>query len=166
MGSLGFLGELRVGSITDLLVDPSDPFRAHIISRLADGGHSQQSDSDERRKLSPRLAGRLTLEPARDRRDYVTLLVGRQRTPRFYAMPFRETRSAARRRRMLRDEDRMPAHRRLLAIVGWCRGCEPFGDERPRVLDHRRHPLGGQVVAITWCEREAATEGRLRQRIE
>ena len=66
--------------------------------------------------------------------DHVIDLPLSQRASRRDAMPLRQAAAAAGGGGVLGDEDRMAAHRRLLAVVAWFRGREPLEDELPCVL--------------------------------
>src|SRR5262245_44091952 len=78
-------------------------------------------------------------------------------------MPLLQAPAAARRGRMLGDEDRMVPHRRLLAVVyrtGWG---ESFGDELTGVIEDGFEPLGFEVGALLGAESEARAEPRARK---
>lgn len=64
---------------------------------------------------------------------------------------------------MLGHEDRMSPKRRLLAVMGWLRSCEPLRDEGVCVLHHGREPLLAQVLRIARAQPLRRTEARLRQ---
>lgn len=123
-------------------------------------------DSNERRQHPGVRAARLRLQPATNRRDDVPLFFSSQRTAGFDRVPLRETPATARRRRMLRDEYGMPAHRRLLSIIARRRRRQSFGDERPCMIEHGRQSLGGEIVAISRAQRKPSTKRRLRQSIK
>jgi len=59
----------------------------------------------------------IRLQPPYEHPHDVALLLLGQLPPALDAMPFRQTSSTAGRGRMLRDKDRMPSPRRLLAVI-------------------------------------------------
>jgi hypothetical protein len=67
---------------------------------------------------------------------------------------------------VLRYEDRMMAHGRLLAVILWLGGREPLFYKVPRVFEHRRQSLTAKVFKLFAAQMEAATKGRLRQSVE
>jgi hypothetical protein len=69
------------------------------------------------------------------------LLGGGQCASGWYAVPFGQTTTAAGRRGMLSDKDRMPAKRCLLAIVLWGGRREALSDEVSGMLQYRRNAL-------------------------
>ena len=60
---------------------------------------------------------------------------------------------------MLRDEHRMAAPRRLLAVVARRRGGEPLGDEATRVFENGRRSLLGEVGTLVGPERAEVHAG-------
>src|SRR5207237_3113251 len=74
-----------------------------------------------------------------------------------------ETTAATRRRRMLRDEDRMIAPRRLPAVVLRIRGREPLLDEVAPLLHHARKSPRLEVRALFSFEPELAPERGARE---
>ena len=64
------------------------------------------------------------------------------------AVPLLEAAPAASRRRVLRDKNRMPAPRRLFAVVGWLCWCEALVDEVSGMLQNNRQPFALQVFAL------------------
>lgn len=62
---------------------------------------------------------------------------------------------------MLSDEHRMTPPRRLSALFGRERRCQPAGDEIPRVVQDDRHAFGVQILAIARVKRETPPKGRL-----
>ena len=59
---------------------------------------------------------------------------------------------------MLSDENRMPAHGRLTAVVRRLRRREALGDEVAGVVEHRREAPIGEIGALLRAEAEAAPE--------
>src|SRR5262245_57245280 len=81
-------------------------------------------------------------------------------------MPFLETLAAARRRRVLRDEDGVPARGRLLAVanrIGWSQAPR---DEVRRVLEDGPAALQVQQRALFGTERELRAKPGAGQRLE
>ena len=66
---------------------------------------------------------------------------------------------------MLRDEDRIAAKRRLLAIVDRLCGCQVRAHQRVRLRQQRLDPLLAQVVALGGRQPELAPEWRTSQGI-
>ena len=80
-------------------------------------------------------------QPAADHRNHVGLLFGREGPPLLDAVPFCEAAPAARRGRVLRDEDRVPAEWRLLAVVSGFGGRKTLRDKARGVLEDSAKPL-------------------------
>ena len=59
---------------------------------------------------------------------------------------------------MLGNEDWMPAHRSLAAVVRRLRRREALGDEVAGVVEHRREAPIGEIGALLRAEAEAAPE--------
>lgn len=59
---------------------------------------------------------------------------------------------------MLRDEDGMATHRRLLAVVARIGGCKSLSDERRRVIENRLTALAIKVGAVLGAELETAAK--------
>ena len=116
------------------------------------------------RQSSRGLTSRFSLlvQPSPDRIDDVLPLRFIQRFPRLDAVPFRETAPAARRRRMLRDENRVAAKRRLLAVVRRGLRREPLVDQFARVPGHFGQALLVQISQLARAEPEAPAKRRLR----
>jgi len=77
-----------------------------------------------------------------------------------YAMPFCETAAAARRRGVLRNENRMSAIRRLLAVVSRLGRRKPLRHQIRRMGENRRRSLRGEVGALLVAEPKAPTKRR------
>lgn len=61
---------------------------------------------------------------------------------------------------MLGDEDWMPAHRRLAAVVQRLGRSEPLPNEIARVVEHKSKPSIGEIVALFVAQAEAASKSR------
>src|SRR5215207_8550512 len=119
--------------------------------------HASRSPAGDARVLAWHV---LLAQPALQRRDDVRLLRAVEWSAAPYAVPLLETSAAAGRRRVLRDEDRVSAPRRLLTVLRGRGRREPLRDEASRVLDDGRQSLRVQVVALAPPEAEAAAKGR------
>lgn len=108
----------------------------------------------------------MTTKPPLDHGQGVGLLLGGHWPATLDTVPFRQASPATRGRRVLGDEHRMPAHRRLLAVVRWRGRREALGNERPRVLEHRGQPLLLDVSSFSRPEVEALPELGPAQRSE
>src|SRR4051812_37949399 len=84
-----------------------------------------------------RVQAHFSVNPSANQTKDVLLLSIGQRHPALKAVPLPYAVTTACRRRMLRDETRMPAHRRLSTIVGRLRGREARRDELARVRHDR-----------------------------
>jgi len=87
------------------------------------------------------------------------LFVGELGTAR-NAVPFFEATAAAGARSVLSDEDRMPAPRRLLAVVRGIRRPQSRGDEIAGVHEHGRHSLLAQIRPLVRAETKLAAKRR------
>lgn len=67
---------------------------------------------------------------------------------------------------MLGDEDRMAAHRRLLAVIGRLGGREAMADEIAGMGEHWFHSLRGKIISLLCPKLEPASEGRIGKRRE
>jgi hypothetical protein len=76
------------------------------------------------------------------------------------SMPLGQTASTTRRRRMLCDENRVPAHWSLLTIVMRLCWSQSLGDETARVLNDLRGALVVEVGAVVVIEVEPAAKRR------
>jgi len=105
------------------------------------------------------LADLRGFEPTADCRSRVRLLFSAEWPARGDPVPLREASSAASRSGMLRDENRVAAKWRLLAVVRWQGRREPPGEESARVLEHRALSLLIQTRAFLRAAREPTAKG-------
>src|SRR5919107_646658 len=93
----------------------------------------------------PGTSGRtieLRPQPAFQHRDHVRLLLVGECGAPGNVVPLRETSSTARRGGVLRDEHRMSAKGRLLAVVERLSGCETPGDQVLGLDENGVEPVG------------------------
>lgn len=76
--------------------------------------------------------------------------LGGDGNPARHFPPLREAVTTTAGTGVLGDEHGMPAHRRLLAIIGRVRGCEACSDEVLAVAADRLQPLVGNVLTIRY----------------
>src|SRR3954465_9154691 len=100
----------------------------------------------------------LALDPAVDDLDDVVELLGRQVFTGSNAVPLRQTGAAARRGRVLSDEDRMPAVRRLPAVVAGLRRRDALPDYVAGMLSQRRRCAALRGDPVRAAQREPRTE--------
>jgi hypothetical protein len=81
-------------------------------------------------------------------------------------MPFLQTATAAGRGRVLRDENRMVALRRLPPIVRRIRWRQPPGDKTGGVFQYCLHAFAEQVIEFSGFEPELSVEWRLIQSLK
>jgi hypothetical protein len=86
------------------------------------------------------------------------LLRNRERSMCGNSMPFREARAATGGGRMLRDENRVAAHRSLPAVIRRLRRRETLPDEVVCMVEHRRKSALNEVRALLVAETEPASE--------
>src|SRR3569623_149642 len=101
---------------------------------------------------------RLRLQPALQHRGHIFLLMLVERMAARNAMPFRQATAAAGCRRMLRDENRMAAKRRLPSVVAGTARRQPLLDEVARMLHHDGKSLGLQIRALLRPQMKPAPE--------
>ena len=85
--------------------------------------------------------------------DEFDLLVG-QRTSGGDAVPFGEAAAAAGRGRVLRDEDGVAAHGRLVSVIARRRGREPFADNLAGVPGNRLPAIAGDKGTVRFRKPE------------
>jgi hypothetical protein len=61
---------------------------------------------------------------------------------------------------MLRNKYRMPAHRRLFAVVGRLSGREPLCDEVGSVFQHHRHATLVEISPLFWTQTKPRAESQ------
>jgi hypothetical protein len=88
------------------------------------------------------------------------LLIGGQVDSSGDPVPLRETAAAARGGGMLRDEDRVTAHRSLLTVVPGLGRREAITNEVSRMIEHRGETFVSQIRALNRAEVEALPKGR------
>lgn len=81
-------------------------------------------------------------------------------------VPLFEAAPAARRRRVLRDEDGVMTHGSLLAVVGRRGGRETFFDEVGGVFEHNGQPFAPEVSKLLAAQAKARAESRTAQGVE
>lgn len=86
------------------------------------------------------------------------LLLRSQCVSGFEAVPFRETLSAAGAGGVLRDEDGVPAHGSLFAVIGNMGGSETETDEVAGMPDDRIQPFFIDIPALLFPQMKACTE--------
>lgn len=96
----------------------------------------------------------------------VRLLLPRQLPPLYNPMPFRQTRSTARPRRMLCDKNRVPPHRRLLPILDRLRRRQALGNEPFGVPQKLIQTVPLQVPSFHFPQLKPRPEARLFQRFK
>jgi hypothetical protein len=101
-----------------------------------------------------------------DHVDDMTLFLDRKLVPFGNTMPFFEASAAARCGRMLGDEDRVFAHRRLLAVIGGVGRCESLFDKVGGVSEDDVQALAVQVFSLGTLETESHAEWGSRKVIE
>jgi len=82
-----------------------------------------------------------------------------QRPSRGNGVPFGEAGAAAGGGGVLGDEDRVPTHRSLLAVIGRVRRSKAAVDEVSGVVEDGVDALRLQIVPLARAEPEAASEG-------
>jgi hypothetical protein len=97
-----------------------------------------------------------------DRGDDIALLGVAERSPRGYAIPSGEAGPATGCRGVLGDKRRMPAHRRLLAVVLRHGGRETLRDEIGGVGKHQHGAPVVEIGALLFAEPEASAKRRRR----
>lgn len=60
---------------------------------------------------------------------------------------------------MLRDEDRMPPHRRLLAVIGRGGGRQALRDECAGMVQHRRHAAIRKISLLLRAQPKSHAKG-------
>lgn len=88
----------------------------------------------------------------------VTLLLAAQFPPARDRMPFFRASAAAGRRSVLGDKYRVPAHRRLLAVISNLRRGQPFGDKICRVAVDNLRPFIITILPLFHPEVETRAE--------
>jgi len=94
------------------------------------------------------------------------LLGTAERPAGFDPVPLFEAGAAAGSGRVLGDEHRVAAHRRLAAVIQWLCGCEALCDEIPGMIEHCREPALGKIGALLRVQPKAAPEGGGSQSVE
>src|SRR5579884_3586297 len=102
----------------------------------------------------------LSSQPALDRADHVILLLARKLSAWSNPVPLREARPAAGCGRMLRDEHRVTAPRRLLPIIERCRRSEALPDQVPSVDQDRRETSPFEICPVLVSQPKLASESR------
>lgn len=84
----------------------------------------------------------------------------------FYFPPFFQAASAAGRRRVLGDEDRVSLHGRLLPVVYWLRHSQSLANEILGVPPDRSGALLGEIPSLRGRKMEPRPKLRPRQLLE
>src|SRR4051794_24747931 len=113
----------------------------------------------EARRLATRTSGILLgNQPAPEDREDIRLLLGSEFAPPGDRVPFLQAAPAARRGRVLRHEDGVVAHRRLLAVVRRVRRGKPLLDEDSAMLQDDLKPFLPKVFSFGVPEAEPAPQ--------
>jgi len=108
------------------------------------------------------MPSHLPLDPRHEENDDATLSLGGNLDPARHTPPLRETVATATGASMLRLEDGMPAHRRLLPVVWRVCGRKARSDEVLAMGADRLQPLVVNVLPVRLRQMESAAELRLR----
>jgi len=109
-------------------------------------------------RLCVRRAAELPLDPARDHVHDIVVLLAAERAPLRDAVPAVQAGPAAGRGRVLGDEDRMAAVRRLLAVLGRLGGGEPLRDQLVRMPAQALRPVQLREPPVSAAEAELRAE--------
>ena len=102
-------------------------------------------------------------EPTLDRRDYVGLLLGRQRSAPLDVMPSSKAPAAACRRRVLCDEHWMSTKGRLFTVIAGGGRRESLRHEVRGVGQDGGQALGVEIIALPRTELKALAKRRALQ---
>ena len=89
----------------------------------------------------------------------MSLLIHSKLVPLRYLVPLLQASAAASGGGMLGDEDRVIAHRGLLAVIRRTGGGKTLVDEFLCVRNHRFEPLALEIIPFVHPELEALSEG-------
>lgn len=106
------------------------------------------------------VLAQLRFQPPLDCGKDVALLAVAELSASGDAVPFGEAGATAGGGRVLGNEDRMPAHRRLATIVGRLGWREALGNEIPSMLENDREPARGEISALLLAQPEAPAKCR------
>ena len=104
---------------------------------------------------------RIRLQPPSEHPHDVAFLLLGQLSPALDAVPLRQPSSTAGRGCMLCDKDRMPAPRRLLAVIPGLTWSQPFLDELGCVHEDRVQSPSREIASVLVVERVPGTKRTL-----